>query len=138
MHQLDAGRGAAVAHQLHDALQGRDHVVLPQADIAQGAGATPLHAGAFLEHQAAAACGQAAQVHQMPILHPAMAALVLPHRGGRDAVLEHDIAQLQLAEKLVLGFAVGHGAAAYFLTSGQADSDSGRKALSAGTVLMTL
>ena len=39
----------------------------------------------------------------------------------------------ETAEKLGLG----HGAAAYFLTSGQADSDSGTKALSAGTVLMT-
>ena len=94
VRELDGRQRALRAHELGDAGEPRNVGVVPDARIAVRDAAARLHCGRLDEHDARAALGELAEVHQVPVGHMAFARRVLAHRRNDDAVTRLHPAQL--------------------------------------------
>ena len=86
MAKLDRRHGALRADKIGQPRDVGNEIVVPEAQIADGAATAPLNLGRFDHHQASAACGETADVHQMPIGRKAFNGGVLVHWRDHHAV----------------------------------------------------
>src|SRR5258706_1261746 len=80
--------------------------IVPDAGIAVGDAPALLDRGGFDEHDARAALGELAQMHEMPVADVAVERGVLAHRRDDDAVARLDVAQLYLFKQHWLWFSL--------------------------------
>ena len=93
MRQLDARRRSVGVKKLHDLLERRDLLVVPQSHIGVGDAALRCHRRRLDDDETEAAQGKAAEMNEMPVVGHAVARRVLAHGGNEHAVLEGEIAQ---------------------------------------------
>src|SRR5580698_8654075 len=86
--ELDSGARALGMKEGGDAGQGRDVLVLPEAEILGADAAFGGDGGGFGEDEGCAADGAAAEVDEMPVVREAVVAGVFAHGGDDDAVGE--------------------------------------------------
>ncbi len=99
VRQLNTGDGALPANEGGDSAQHVDLLVLPQTQILRADAPARFHRCGLGEHNAGAADGAAAQVHEMPIAGEAVLARVLTHRRDDDTVLQREAAERKSIEK---------------------------------------
>jgi hypothetical protein len=92
MAELDAGGGILLLDEFDEAAERLDELVVPDAEIADGAAAAPLDLCRFDHNQPDAAGRELAGIHQMPVGRKALFGRVLMHRRHHDAVLQGDAA----------------------------------------------
>ena len=93
--ELDAGETAMLLQECRDAPQGRDLLVVPEAEIAGRDASVALDRGGFDDHRSGAAERELAQVHEMPVIGQALDSRVLAHRRNDHAVRKDELAQLE-------------------------------------------
>ena len=99
MRELDSSDPALRANESHDARQRLDVRFAPNAQILRADARLGQHGCRFRHHQARAARGAAAEVHQMPIVGQSVLAGVLAHGRDGDAVRKGYVPDLDLIEK---------------------------------------
>ncbi len=113
MPDLDPRHRVVLPDEIDAALQAGNECVVPQAEIANGAAAAPLHLGGFHEHEAGAARRIAADIHQVPVGRETLHARILVHRRDHDAVFQGHVADRDRFEQHRAGHAVLLGGGAY-------------------------
>ena len=109
--ELDADRRAVRLAEVDDALQRRDELVLPQAEVARRGAAARIGLGRLHEDQPRAAGGEATVVNEVPVVRITVLRRIGQHRRDDDAVAKTDAAQIHRREQkafhtfLVLFFA---------------------------------
>jgi hypothetical protein len=93
--ELDPRCRALGVDEMTDPAQGFDLAIGPQAKVFGGDPPLRQDRGRLGEHQPGPALGEAAQVHQMPVIGQPVQGGVLAHRGNHDAVGQGHIAQNQ-------------------------------------------
>jgi len=93
--ELDAGRRAALVHQVDDAREPGHEGIVPQAGIADRAATAALDLGRFEHHQAGATGGIAAGIHDVPVGGVALLRRILVHRRHHHAVFQGEFAESQ-------------------------------------------
>ena len=97
--ELDAGDGPVLLEEAGDPSE-RLHMVIEVDAAVGGADAAFRRNGRGLDHhQASAAHGTRAEMHEMPIVREAVVRRILAHRRDGDAVAQHDILQPKLVEQ---------------------------------------
>ncbi len=92
MAELDAGDRILLLDEAGDAAKRRDELVIPDAEIADRPAAAAFDLGGFHDHEAGAAGGELAGIHQMPVGRKTFLGGILVHRRHHDAVLQRDAA----------------------------------------------
>ena len=110
MGELDAGAAPWLVEEIDDAGQRGDLLVLPEAEIAIGNPALGAYAGRFDDNEAEAAHGEAAEMHEMPVVGEAVPGRILAHRGDDGAVAESEAAEGVGGEELGHAASVDWGA----------------------------
>jgi hypothetical protein len=90
MAELDSRRRILLLDEFDEAAQRLDEAVIPDAEIAEGAAAAPLDFCGFDHHEAGAAGGKLAGIHQMPVGRKTLHRGILVHRRHHDAVAQLD------------------------------------------------
>ena len=99
VRELNSRDAALRVNEFHGARQRLDVRFAPNAQILRADARLRQHACCFRHHQARAAHGAAAKVHQMPIVGEPVFAGVLAHGRDGDAIREGYVADLDLIEK---------------------------------------
>ena len=86
VRELDSRNAALRANESHDARQRLYMGFAPNAQILRADARLGQHGCCFGHHQARAAHGAAAEVHQMPVVGQSVLAGVLAHRRDSDAI----------------------------------------------------
>ena len=92
MAELNAGDRILLLDEFDEAAERFDEGIVPDAEIADRAAAAPLDLGQFHDHEAGAAGGELAGVHQVPVGRKALHRRILMHRRHHDAVLQRHAA----------------------------------------------
>jgi hypothetical protein len=92
MAELDAGRGILLLDEGDETAERLDELVVPDAEIAHGAAAAPLHLGRFHDDKPRAAGRELAGIHQVPVGRKALDGRILVHGRHDDAVLQFNAA----------------------------------------------
>ena len=90
--ELDAGHGIVLPDEVDAALQAGHVGIVPNPEIADRAAAAPLDLGRFHDHQARAAGGVAAGIHQVPVGGEALLRRILVHGRHDNPVLQGNVA----------------------------------------------
>ena len=93
------GRAHATARSRSIALDRRDVLVGPQAQVAVRDAPFRQHGGRLGEHEAEAAHRELAEMHEVPVVGEAVLRRVLAHRRDDGAVAQRDVAQLERREQ---------------------------------------
>src|SRR3954468_14772180 len=80
MRQLDSSVRSVLMQELHNALQHRDVLVLPDAEIEGSNTAFCCPPRGFCHHQPRPSNGPAAEMNKVPVIGKAILARVLTHR----------------------------------------------------------
>jgi hypothetical protein len=79
--------------EIDDPFQRRNLGILPQAGAGIGDAAFGCHARRLDDHEAEAAQREAAEMHQVPVVHDAMPRRILAHGRDDGAVLQDEFAE---------------------------------------------
>ena len=93
MGKLNAGGSTLAVQEVDNAGQGRDLLILPQAQICVGNAPFGHDAGRFHDHQPEAAQREAAKMDEMPVIGEAVDGRILAHRRDHRAVAQGQAAQ---------------------------------------------
>lgn len=99
MRKLNSRARSLRVYEGGDALERRDVLVLPDAEVRRRNAALGQDCGGFQHHQACAALGSAAEMHEMPVVGKAVFGRVLAHRRHPDAVRKSHGTKLESREK---------------------------------------
>ena len=92
MAELNAGDRILLPDEFDEAAERFDKGVVPDAEVADRAAAAPLDLGRFHDHEAGAAGGEFAGIHQVPVGRKALHRRILMHRRHHDAILQRHAA----------------------------------------------
>ena len=92
MGQLNPGCRSVGMKEIDDPLHRRDLGIIPQAEAAIGDAAFGCHARGLDDHEAEPAKREAAEMHEVPVIHGAMPRRILAHGCHDGAVLQGEAA----------------------------------------------
>jgi hypothetical protein len=99
--ELGAGVGAVLVQEAGDALELREVLVLPDAEVAGSDAALGADGVGFSDDEGGSADGAAAEVDEMPVAGEAVDRGVLAHGRDGDSVRDGEAAELEGREELV-------------------------------------
>src|SRR5580704_7127147 len=99
MRKLNSRARSLRVYEGGDALERRNVLVLPDTEVRGRNAALGHDCGGFQHHQACAALGAAAEMHEMPVVGKAVFSRVLAHRRHTNAVRKSDGTKLERRKK---------------------------------------